>query len=181
MPRKWPKGYYAYVVYKNDVPIYVGQGKRDRAYHAVYKRKGVKLSVTLCESQEEARLLERELIQKFGRKDLGNGPLENRTDGLGRSGFIFTEEQLKKIRTKRKPLTEEHKRKLSVHLMGNTRMLGFKHSEQTKEKLRASSTGRRWTGCAKIKLMVTKLTCDYTPEQRAAFSRGGKTNVRNPR
>lgn len=53
---------------------------------------------------------------------------------------IFTEETKQKIKEKRKfqIFTEDTRKKLSLSSIGNTKRLGKKHSEETKQKMRAS-------------------------------------------
>ncbi len=60
------------------------------------KKNNIKPVIGLYSGLEEefAHLLEQELISKFGRKDLGNGPLLNLTDGgEGASGIIWSKER----------------------------------------------------------------------------------------
>jgi len=92
--------YYTYIYYdpsRNNEPIYVGKGRDSRAWSHL-KRKGkhpLIQRLKLMErnqiipiigiysglDEELAHLIEEELISKFGRKDLGKGPLLNLTDG----------------------------------------------------------------------------------------------------
>lgn len=102
---------YAYSVpSKNNEIIYVGKGKDNRAWDHLKRRdvhplthrleKMLKNGVVpnikmMCENVDDefAQLVEMELIAKYGRKDLGRGPLLNLTDGgEGSSGRIATEE-----------------------------------------------------------------------------------------
>ena len=126
--------FYTYIYYdpsRNNEPFYVGKGTGERAWKH-YKRKemhpmtqrmqflgknNVKPIIGLYGSLDEefALLLEEELISKFGRKDLGKGPLLNLTDGgegVSGSKKIFSEEHKKKLSesAKGKPKSEEHKR-----------------------------------------------------------------------
>lgn len=107
---------------RNNEPIYVGKGKDKRVkYHLkrkdkhpftnrlqLMKRNGVEPIIEfLCKEIDEelAFLVEAEAIAKYGRKDLGKGPLLNLTDGgEGPSGQIFTEETKQKMR---KPRSEK--------------------------------------------------------------------------
>jgi hypothetical protein len=55
----------------------------------IKKYKRVEITTFLCESENFAIDLEKDLIKKIGRKDLGLGPLTNMTDGGdGMSGSI---------------------------------------------------------------------------------------------
>ena len=133
---------YAYLREDNS-PYYIGKGRKHRAWHksklhniSVPKdpNRIVFLEKNLTEIGSLA--LERRYILWYGRKDLGTGLLHNKTDGgEGSSGTKFTEEQKNKIRiahlgkkhseeskrkmsisktgSKKKPLTDEHKRKIS--------------------------------------------------------------------
>src|ERR1035437_7856576 len=103
--------FYTYIYYdpsRNNEPIYVGKGKDQRAWdhiNTLHRKKkhplkhrllfmrsiGVSPMIGIYAGFDEefALFLEEELIQKFGRKDLGLGTLLNLTDGgEGHSGCI---------------------------------------------------------------------------------------------
>jgi len=102
--------YYVYAYLRNKdsetakagTPYYIGKGVNNRAWEqhrrkgkGVHTPKDKSLIVILSENltDRESKDLEIELIAKHGRKDLGTGILENRTNGgEGTSGWIVTEE-----------------------------------------------------------------------------------------
>lgn len=148
--------FYVYVVYRKDgIPCYVGKGKGRRSdHHFKFTHNKHLKNILKCESdqisikkisenlyEEEAFSLEKSLIKKFGRRDLGNGPLVNLTDGGdGQSGIIKTKETREKLSKslKGKKRSEEHCRKLSESKKGMKRTLEsrIKQSETMKGKLR---------------------------------------------
>ena len=79
--------YYIYAYLREDgTPYYIGKGCRDRMNAKNHpgiglppEERRIKLHTNL--TNEEALGKERELIAKYGRKDLGTGILYNRTDG----------------------------------------------------------------------------------------------------
>jgi hypothetical protein len=109
--------YYVYAYLREDqTPYYIGKGKGYRAYDkAGHVKRGIQLPpdrsriIILQESltNEQAMDLETELIQHYGRKDLGTGILHNKTDGgvnpilygeaNGMTGKKHSEETLRKI------------------------------------------------------------------------------------
>ena len=96
--------FYTYAYLREDgTPYYIGKGKGKRAYdrrrHSAYvpsKNRILFLKKNLTE--EEAFKHEKYMIAVFGRKDLGTGILYNLTDGGdGPSGYVYTEEQRKRM------------------------------------------------------------------------------------
>lgn len=96
--------FYTYAYLREDgTPYYIGKGKGKRAYdrkrHSAYvpsRNRILILKKNLTE--EKAFKHEIYMINVFGRKDLGSGILYNLTDGGdGPSGYVYTEEQRKKM------------------------------------------------------------------------------------
>lgn len=96
---------YAYLRQSDNSPYYIGKGKDSRAWsknhgHVMVPRDESKI-VMLYENLTEgdAHRIERELIKKYGRKDLGTGALLNLTDGgEGSSGRTLSETTIEKFR-----------------------------------------------------------------------------------
>jgi hypothetical protein len=109
----------------------------------------------------EACEKEIEFIALYGRKDLGLGPLCNMTDGgegqsnpsaetririgASRVGKPLSEEHRSKISEggKGRLRSEETKRKMSKAQMGNKKSLGYRHTDETKLKFSALHKGRK--------------------------------------
>lgn len=102
--------FYVYAYLREDLtPYYIGKGSKDRAWKSHTRTNGTNLLpkdpnkiVILKNSLTEAESYdyESELIEHYGRKDLGTGILQNRTDG-GRgneSGYRHTNDAIEKLR-----------------------------------------------------------------------------------
>jgi len=132
----------------NNQVFYVGIGtKESRAYsknRSTFWRNMVhKFGYTINITHkniiwEEACVIEKYLINFYGRKDLNNGQLCNLTDGGdGICGF-------KK--------SEEMKKKHSITMLGKKNMLGKKHSAETIEKIKIKNKGKIRSEECKLKL-----------------------------
>jgi len=137
--------FYTYIYYdplRNNIPMYVGKGKHNRAWEHLFREKTNKrlrnrlktlkkhntmpvIGIYAGLDEELSLLIEQELIARFGRKDLGKGSLYNLSDGgEGPSGYVFTAEAREKI-----SLT--HK--------------GKKVSDETRRKMREAKLGKKFT------------------------------------
>jgi hypothetical protein len=152
---------YTYIYYdpsRNNEPIYVGCGIGDRVWRHLYRKNvhpftqrlefmeknGVKPMIGIYAGldKELALFLEEELITKFGRKDLGLGPLLNLTNGgeIGPTGA-------------KHPCTDEHKRKLS------NASIGKKKSEEARRNMslaKKDQPGTTRKGMKKLKIYKVK-------------------------
>lgn len=185
-------------------PIYVGKGlanrfrdhyRKDREtrlarkIRKIEKEEGYLLypDFTFAKSDAAGQALEKELIAKYGREDLGKGPLYNLTDGgdgiAGCKRGPVSEETRRKIGLANSgvnnprygiPLSEEVKEKMSASKRGKPR------SEETKEKLRIASTGARNPNFGKPRLLETseKIRASQLGEKNHRF---GKTNSEETR
>jgi hypothetical protein len=156
------KNYYVYQYLREDgTPYYIGKGKGSRAYlngRSTPKPPDpdriqfVKENLT----EDEAFALERNLIAKYGRKDLGTGILRNLTEGgEGASGRIAKLESIEKRVAKNtgKKRTPEQKKRMSLAQKGRA------PAEYTKEqkaeisrKISESQKGKSKSDAMKAKL-----------------------------
>jgi hypothetical protein len=125
-----PKGFYTYAYLDHTgKPYYIGKGEKDRAWKHKAKERVKSPSEDLVVILEQnlteigAFALERRYIAWFGRKDLGTGILENKTNGgEGCSGIIQT--------------TDSRSKKSNA-------LKGIKRSEETKLKMRLAKLGTK--------------------------------------
>lgn len=141
--------------------FYVGKGRGNRAYRkdrgrhwkAIVEKHGRTVEIVANGLQEqEAFELERSIIAKIGRRDLGLGPLVNYTDGGdGASGAVRSTEFKTRnaaFHTGRKR-SEETKKNISDALRGKV------PSEQTRSRMSKAQIGRTHTEATKQKISVS--------------------------
>jgi len=161
--------YYTYAYLREDgTPYYIGKGKGRRShqkhngFYPPSKERILLLKQNLTE--DEAFRHEVYMISIFGRKDLGNGILYNKTSGgRGCAHKIMTERDLYNRSKGRlgKQLSESHKRRISEANTGTSKTMTEKrkqsdiekgliargktkpkHSEETKRKISEATQGR---------------------------------------
>ena len=169
---------------------YVGQGNYNRPYkshpyrghkrNTCIKPKDKNQIVIIKDNltEQEAKALEIELIDKHGRIDLGEGYLINKTDGgEGTNGWIASEETKRKMSEAHKgnTHTEETRKKLSESHKGNT------HTEETKRKLSEARKGKNNPNLAKSlpedhrrKISEANKERVFTEDHRRKLSEAGK-------
>jgi len=102
--RNHPPGFYVYLYLREDgTPYYAGKGIGKRAW--AHSKKEIQPPADKSRIvfpawnllEIGAFILERKFISWYGRVDLGNGILRNKTDGGdGAAGYVFTEQALAK-------------------------------------------------------------------------------------
>ena len=155
--------YYVYLHLREDgTPYYCGKGKNKRAY-----RKGAPKNIKLVAThlyEHEAFTLEKRLIKLYGRKDLGTGILNNRTDGgEGSSGAVRSAEVRLRISTAKKGIkpSEEHRKNLSKARTGkplteaHRNALKKPRSEEAKLNMSRGCMGRKISDETKAKISAT--------------------------
>ena len=168
--------FYVYAYLREDeTPYYIGKGKERRAWEqhrvngkGVHTPKDYKRIVLLHEdlSEADAFNLEIELIAKHGRKDLGTGILENRTNGGEGSTGTSPEINWKKgSATRGKSPSPETRQKISQS--NQTRDYPNNHTDEVRKKL-SENTKKSWE----------KRPRNITEEQRKKISDGMKAKWR---
>lgn len=154
-----PQNYYVYLHIKEDdgTVFYVGKGKNlrwcvshSRTLHwkNTAKKHGVICHIVAHNlTVEESLILEKKLIASYGRQDQKTGCLVNLTDGGdGVVNYVWT---------------DEHRRKISEAGMGRKHTEEFKQmvsrihkgkvlSTETRSKISASRTGKKWTEAQRL-------------------------------
>jgi hypothetical protein len=189
--------FYVYMYLREDnTPYYVGKGKGRRAYlNGRIPSKPPQLErIQILKdnlTENEAFALECKLIAEYGRKDLGTGILQNRTDGgEGVAGRISTPETIQKrvaksTGKKRTPDQKERMRqaqltrkektleeKEAIALRISQKKLGVPlgpKSETHKEKLSKSLAGRN-KGVPKSEETKQKMRKPKSEEHKKAIS-----------
>lgn len=148
---------------KKHTPYYIGKGVGKRAirWHQGVGVPKDKTKIVILESnltEIGALALERRMISWWGRKDLGNGVLINKTDGGdGISGAVLSPETRAKMSTAKQgkplpPRSDEHKKNLSVALSGR---IGTPITEEWRKNLSRAKTGFRKTAEHRDKIRQT--------------------------
>jgi hypothetical protein len=141
--------FYVYAYLRKDgTPYYVGKGKNKRAWvkHGYIKTPQDKKRIVILEknlSNIGAFALERRYIQWYGRKDLNNGILHNKTDG-GEGASNVSEITRKKLSKAQKgipnkPMSVETKLKISQTLKG---IIRGTMPDEVREKISKSKKGK---------------------------------------
>jgi hypothetical protein len=149
--------YYVYqYIRKDGTPYYIGKGSGRRAYvsqRTIPRPTNINRIQIVAQhlSEPEAFLLESKLIAIYGRVDLGNGILHNKTDG-GDGGHNVVN---KIAWNKGKKQTPEHNQKISLALKSYVRTK--EHNQKIKENHRRPSKGKHWWTDGVTELMSVAL------------------------
>jgi hypothetical protein len=187
------KNFYVYIHRKatNGEVFYVGKGVGDRSHvfstrsdwwKRTAEKHGVIVEVVSDNLQEwYAFELEAELISLYGRKDTGDGPLVNMTNGgEGASGHSHSEETRFKISIANsgKSRSDETKRKLAILSRGNTNMLGKTLSEETKAKLSLLNIGKKHSVESKLKMALASKGRTHTEEAKQKCKKANEVRMK---
>ena len=178
--------YYVYAYLREDnTPYYIGKGKGSRAYANHPRKNGSNMlpkdinKIKILHenlSEDEPITIEQQLIQSYGRKDLGTGILLNMTDGGdGLSGWIRPQTAIDSHRSKLKgkPRPKEVVTKIAL---SNT---GKKRSAETKQKLSESHKGKKQSEETKRKRAEKLKGIKRSEETKLKFSLS-KMGEKNP-
>jgi group I intron endonuclease len=176
--------------------FYVGIGENEkRAYskynrnpywHNIVNKHGYTINIIHTDiSWKYACEIEKELIAKYGRKNLGLGNLVNCTDGGdGVFGLVHSEETRQKmseaIKGKKnhmfgKTHSEESRQKMSEALKGEkNHMFGKTHSEETRQKMSEANKGKTFSEETRQKMSEANKGKTLSEETRQKLSEANK-------
>lgn len=181
---KDPRRFYVYAYLREDgTPYYIGKGTGRRAYNKQHNMhlpvdRSNRIQIIERDMLEgEALALERALIIKYGRIDIGTGILRNLTDGgEGPSGMVRSPETRAKISRGNmgKPKSPSHCANISK---GNK---GKPKSPEHAAKCRLAAIGRKLSEEHKRKMSAALLGKEVSSETRAKISHA-LSGSKNPR
>lgn len=143
---------YRHIRLDNRKPFYIGIGVNESRAHSpkgrnkywqrIVEKSGYEVQILFYDiSYEEAKEKEKEFIALYGRYNISKGLLCNLTDGGdGSIGYKPTEEALLKISK-----TSKGRTKTPEQIAKWKSKMNFEKSEETKDKIRKSLTGRKYS------------------------------------
>lgn len=154
--------FYVYAYLREDgTPYYIGKGTKNRAWN---KHKNINLPANKSRiiiikknlSEKDSLELEKELIQKYGRKNNNTGILINKTEG-GEGGDTLSNhprknEIIEKIRQSNKQNVKHKKFGKNNPNWGNR----YKHTDETKRIISENIKGRKLSELHKFRLSEKK-------------------------
>lgn len=152
-------------------PYYIGKGTKNRAFTKhncpvpIDPKNIVFIKENLTET--DAHLLEIELIEKYGRKDINTGILHNRTnggEGISNPSLATRE----KLAYAKRNESQETKLKRSIAAKNRVRT---PLSEDTKQKISTANSGKKRTAETKEKMSNAKVNTTLADAHKAKISK----------
>jgi hypothetical protein len=144
-----PQGFYVYAYLNEDgLPYYIGKGQKNRAWspHRVEVPSNDKIIILESNLTEiGAYAIERRMVRWWGRKDIGEGILLNRSEG-GHSFPSIVSNDTRKILSEKKigkSRPEWVRNKISEKMKGKSNFQGKTHNEITKLKMKERLKGNQ--------------------------------------